>query len=305
MPRCRCGALFVLLLAAVLLPSPAFAWGFTAHKYIMRRAIDLLPPALKPLFVEHRDEVVMRVVDPDLWRNVGWDDDPNHFVNFGAPELGPYPFTAFPREHGAALEKFGIAALNRLGTLPWREAEEFGNLRRTFEGFARGNAYGASDAILFAAVASHYIQDAHQPLHASNNYDGQLTDQRGIHSRFERDLVERYESRLVVNPVPPRSVPSARDAAFEALLASHQLVAPLLAADKEAIGGRDAYDDVYFEAFFQKVKPMLEERLGAAITATASMIVSAWEQAGKPDLKNGSPRPIQRVQRAQTGQQAR
>jgi hypothetical protein len=82
-------------------------------------------------------------------------------------------------------------------------------------------------------------------------------------------------------------------------------VAPLLAADKEAIGGRDAYDDVYFEAFFQKVKPMLEERLGAAITATASMIVSAWEQAGKPDLKNGSPRPIQRVQRAQTGQQAR
>jgi hypothetical protein len=43
---------------------------------------------------------------------------------------------------------------------------------------------------------------------------------------------------------------------------------------------------------------MLEERLGAATTATASMIISAWEQAGKPDLKNGSPRPVQRVQRA-------
>ena len=298
MPRRRCGALVVLVLAAVLLPSPALAWGFAAHKYIMRRAIDLLPVAIKPFFVEHRDEMVFRVVDPDLWRNVGWEDDPNHFVNFGAPELGPYPFTAYPREYGAAFEKFGAAGLKRLGTLPWREAEEFGNLRRAFEGFAKGNPYGTTDAVLFAAVASHYIQDAHQPLHATNNYDGQLTGQTGVHARFERDLVERYESRLRVSPGAPKSVASPRDAAFNALIASHQLVVPILAADKEAIGGRDAYDDAYFEAFFLKVKPILEERLGAAITATASMVVSAWEQAGKPDLKNGTPRPVQKVQRA-------
>jgi len=29
--------------------------------------------------------------------------------------------------------------------------------------------YAPSDTVLFAAVASHYIQDAHMPLHASNN----------------------------------------------------------------------------------------------------------------------------------------
>ena len=53
------------------------------------------------------------------------------------PELGPYPFTALPREYGAALEKFGMATLKTIGMLPWREAEEFGNLRRAFEGFAQ------------------------------------------------------------------------------------------------------------------------------------------------------------------------
>ena len=298
MPRRRDRALLVLTLAALLLPAPASAWGFTAHKYIMRRAIDLLPAAIKPFFVEHRDEVVMRVVDPDLWRNVGWEDDPNHFVNFGTPDLGPYPFTALPREYGAALQKFGQAALKRNGTLPWREEEEFGNLRRAFEGFTKGYAYGGSDTVLFAAVASHYMQDATQPFHASNNYDGQLTGQHGVHARFERDLIERYESRLTVNPAPPRPVASPRDAAFDALIASYQLVAPVLAADKEALGTKDVYDDGYFEAFFLKVRPILEERLSAAITATASIIVTAWEQAGKPDLKNGAPRPLQRVQRA-------
>src|SRR6476646_1622143 len=152
MPRSRSGALLVVMLSIVLLPSPASAWGFTAHRYIMRRAIDILPAELKPFFMQHRDEVVLRVVDPDLWRNVGWEDDPNHFVNFGAPELGAYPFAAMPREYGAALEKFGPAKLKQLGTLPWREAEAFGNLRRAFEGFSRGALYG-TDAVLFAAVA--------------------------------------------------------------------------------------------------------------------------------------------------------
>ena len=91
---------------------------------------------------------------------------------------------------------------------------------------------------------------------------------------------------------------SPRDAAFDALIASNQRVEALLLADKEALGTKDAYDDAYFEAFFLKVKPILEERLGAAITATASVVISAWEQAGKPALKSGAPRPVQRVQRA-------
>ena len=70
-----------------LIPTPALAWGTAAHRYIMRRAIDLLPPEIRPFFIANADEIVVRVTDPDLWRTVGWDDDPNHFVDFGAPEL--------------------------------------------------------------------------------------------------------------------------------------------------------------------------------------------------------------------------
>src|SRR5450759_4491253 len=95
------------LLVATLVPASASAWGFAGHKYIMSRAIALLPPELKPLFERYRDEVVIRVVDPDLWRSAGWEDDPNHFVDFGMKELGEYPFNELPREYGAALEKFG------------------------------------------------------------------------------------------------------------------------------------------------------------------------------------------------------
>ena len=268
----------------VFAPSPASAWGFAAHRYIMARAIDLLPADLQPFFMHYRDELVIRVVDPDLWRNVGWEDDPNHFMNFGVREFGDYPFTELPREYGAAIEKFGMPTLRRNGLLPWREAEEFGNLRRAFESFTRRAAYAPTDAVLFAAAAAHYIQDAHQPLHASNNYDGQLTGNTGIHARFERDLFEKFEARLMVKPAPPKAITHPRDAAFDALLASYRLVDPILKADTAALGHSNTYDDRYFEAFFTAVKSILEQRLAASITATAGIIRGAWEQAGRPAL---------------------
>ena len=291
-------SIFALVAAVAGVPEPALAWGFAAHRLIMRRAIDLLPPELKPLFDRYRDEVVTRSVDPDLWRQVGWEDDPNHFLDFGVEEYGSYPFAALPREHGAALERFGAAVLKRNGLLPWREAEEFGNLRRAFEGFTRRAPYAPTDVVLFSAVAAHYMQDAHQPFHATANHDGQLTGNHGIHSRFERDLVERYHARLRLTPAPPSPVSSARDAAFDALLSGYQLVPAILQADTEAVGDRELYDDQYFDRFFGKVQTILEQRLAQSITATASVITGAWEQAGRPAVSADEPRPIPKVRRA-------
>lgn len=285
------------VVALVLAPSQAFAWGFVGHRLIMARAIELLPPELKPFFEKFRDEVIVRAVDPDVWRNVGWEDDPNHFVDFGMAELGPYPFTALPRERDKALEKFGARVMDRVGYLPWREAEMFGNLRRAFEGFASRSPYAVTDVVLFAPVASHYIQDAHQPLHASNNYDGQLTGNNGVHARFERDLIERFQSRLTLAPAPPHSVADARDFAFETLLASHQLVDAVIKADRDAAAGKEFYDDDYYEKFFAAIKPVLERRLGEAISATAGVIVGAWEAAGKPALSTTDARPLQRIRK--------
>jgi len=281
-------------LVIALAPSPAFAWGFDAHRFIMRRALDLLPPELKPLFMEKRDEIIVRVVDPDLWRNVGWPEDPNHFMDFGVKDYGAYPFTALPRDYGVALQKFGRATLERNGLLPWRTAEIFGQLQRTFEEFKRDAPYTVSNIVLFAPVLSHYVQDAYQPFHASDDYDGIQAGQRGIHSRFERDLFERFSDRLVINPPQPRPITNPRDASFDALLESYQLVGTIFKADKAALGTRGAYDDQYYEAFFASVKPVLEKRLSEAIAATAGAILGAWEQAGRPVLRLKDVRPLEK-----------
>jgi hypothetical protein len=289
--------IIAMMAATVFLPAPASAWSWEAHRFIMRRALEILPAEIKPFFMEHREEVVARSIDPDLWRDAGWEEDQNHFVNFGAPEMGPFPFVAFPRDQTAALEKFGEAGMKRLGTLPWRLQEMVGNLRRAFEGFPKGIGVSPQLTVLYSGAAAHYIQDATQPLHASNNYDGQLTDQRGVHSRFETGLIERFESRITITPGQPKAVASLRDYSFDTLLASYQKVDGILKADKEAIDAKDAYDDQYFEAFFAKVKPTFEGQLSTAVTATASIIMTAWDQAGRPALTLTRRAPL-KVQRA-------
>jgi len=287
----------LLLVASLLQAAPAAAWGFAGHRLIMRRALDLLPAELKPFFDQYREEVIIRSVDPDLWRNVGWEDDPNHFLDFGVPEYGKEPFAELPRDYDAALQKFGSAVLRRNGLLPWRAAEQFGNLRRGFEGFTRGSAYTSSDVILFSGVTAHYIQDAHQPFHATDNFDGAQTRNNGIHARFERDLIERFEARLHLAPAPPQAIANPRDYAFDVLIDSNRLVGAILEADTAAKSGKDAYDDDYFEKFFARVQSTLERQLSRSIAATAGVIIGAWEAAGRPSPALRDPRPVQRIRR--------
>src|ERR1700741_4685660 len=114
----------VLLAAFVALSSSASAWGFEAHKFIADRMIALLPAELRPLFEKRRAFIVERAIDPDLWRNVGWEQEPpNHFVDMDPEAFGPYPFAGLPREYGAAVQKFGKDFIDGQGQLPWRTAE--------------------------------------------------------------------------------------------------------------------------------------------------------------------------------------
>lgn len=284
-----------VLLSVVLQPAPASAWGFAAHQYIMRRALDLLPPELKPFFEQRREEVVVRVKDPDLWRNVGWPEDFNHFMDFGVKEYGDYPFAELPRDQTAALQKFGQATIQKNGRLPWRFAEAFGNLRRAFAGFGRNDRYAPDDTVLFAGMAAHYVQDAHMPLHAADNYDGQLTNQRGIHSRFESDLFERYQARFTFTPPPVAPISQPDAAAWDVLLDSYRQVEPLLKADKDAAAGLEFYDDTYFERLLTTAGPIMQRQIERAISATAATITGAWIEAGRPVVGPLKPRPPQKI----------
>lgn len=279
-------------------PQPAAAWGFEAHRLITDRAIELLPAELAPFFRKHRAVVVEHCIDPDLWRNAGFEQEPpRHFMDLDA--YGPPSATNPPRDYEAAVAKFGREMVDKNGLVPWRTAEISDRLVRGFQRQADpGAAFAANDVWFFSAVISHYIADAHVPLHAVLNYDGQLTNQHGIHSRFESELFQRYRTQLVIRPAAPKPFPNARDFVFDTLLASFSHVEPLLQADRRAVAGKTEYDDDYFEKLFREARPILEKRLNESITAVAAAIVGAWERAGRPAVPAERPAKPRKVRSA-------
>jgi hypothetical protein len=281
-----------------LSPEPAAAWGFDAHRFVMERAIVLLPEPLRAMFEKHRAMVVERAIDPDTWRTAGFDQEPpNHFLDLDWSGYGKYPFKELPRDYTAAVAKFGRERVHENGTVPWRAEEYFGNLRRAFEAYDRRGAFGSFDIMFFAAALGHYVSDAHVPFHAVENYDGQLSNQHGIHARFETFLFERYRNELTITPQPVGPVTNPRDFVFDAIVEGTQLVPPILKSDLEALGSGEVYDDRYYAAFFKANRVVLEQRLNESIASIAGIIVGAWEAAGKPALPLNPPSTPQRKRR--------
>jgi hypothetical protein len=159
-----------------------------------------------------------------------------------------------------------------------------GKLVRAFADVKAERAYAKDNIKFLSAVLAHYVGDAHVPFHAVVNYDGQLTNQHGLHSRFESQMFERYRARLRIRPTPITLNKPPRDFIFETLVVSASFVDPMLAADRAAIGSGEVYDRAYYDRFFAKAQPILERRLSEAIAATAAVITHAWEEGGKPSL---------------------
>ena len=286
MPGRPCAAVVAATLAILLAaPAPAQAWGFAAHRAIADAVIALLPAGLRPLFEQYRVAFVERSIDPDTWREAGFAEEAkHHYLDLDWEGFGPYPHAGLPRDYEAAVEKFGLARIEEMGTVPWRVEAFAAELRDAFGDFDRGPEYGRFPAVLFAAWITHYVSDAHVPFHAVVNYDGQLTGQRGIHGRFETNLYERFAGAWMMAPVARPAVAAPRDLVFDVLLEGTRLAPGVLAADREARVAGSRYGDAYYRALRDdgRAGSVLERRLNESIAAVAAVIAGAWDASGRP-----------------------
>lgn len=285
----------VLVVSAFVLASAARpeAWSFEVHRFIADRAIDRLPEPLRPFFRKHRAQVVEHAIDPDLWRNAGFEEEPpRHFLDMDA--FDAYPFAGLPHDYDQAVAKFGKDLVRKNGLLPWRTEEIYKKLVDAFANQKAGRFYALENIKFFTSILAHYISDAHVPFHAITNYDGQLTGQGGLHSRFETELFDRYERKLAIRPVPADVSKGPREFVFTTLTESARLTTDILAADKTALGSGEIYDRVYFDRFYASTKPTLERRISESIGAVAAIVTRAWEEGGKPDLPLNPPHRDQR-----------
>jgi hypothetical protein len=286
---------FTLLGVAFLLVS----WGIIGHERINRAAVMALPKPLQTFFYNHIDFITQESTVPDLRKYVIADknEGPKHYFdmeNFGNID-------SFPQTMADAKKKYDDKFLSKNGTLPWYIQEMMGKLTTAFKEKRK------NEILFIAADLGHYIADAHMPLHTSDNHDGQLTDQKGIHSLWESRIPELFVKNYKFNVAPATYYDNVDKAVWDMINDTHSLVPTLLAADK---GLRTSlqpnqifvtddqgnvvknkynsarYSDEYANKLHVALDGMVENQMKKAVTATASFWYTAWVNAGKPDLSS-------------------
>jgi len=169
---------FLLLLFVSILPAQnVYCWGFYAHQKINYYAVFLLPPEMMLLYKPNIGFLSEHAVDPDKRRYALPEEGARHFIDID--HYGVYPYIGLPRKWKDAVEKFGEDSLKQHGIVPWQVQNM---LYRLTDAFKEKNY---SLIMKCSAEIGHYISDAHVPLHASSNHNGQLTNQKGIHGFWE------------------------------------------------------------------------------------------------------------------------
>jgi len=271
-----------------------YCWGFFAHAKINYYAVFLLPPEMMLFYKPSIGFLSEHSVDPDKRRYAIADEGPRHYLDID--KYGTYPYPNLPRKWDDAVAKFGRDSLMQHGIVPWHVQIM---LSRLTEAFKEKNY---SRILKNSAEIGHYISDAHVPLHASSNHNGQYSNQRGIHgfweSRVPELLAEKQfdffigKAQYIKNPgefIWDRVLESAL-AADSVLRFEKELTAEFPPDQKFSFEERNGkvirqYSSAFTIAFNNKLDGMIERRMRQSIFCISSFWYTAWVNAGQPDLK--------------------
>jgi hypothetical protein len=235
---------------------------------------------MQPFFQANRQFLVQHVTD--LQEAV-----PKSVIPFEHPRLpdfveldhyGPFPFSALPRDYKNASSKFNRRTLDEYGVLPWQVGLYSKKLTDAF------HDHNWNEAKLSAALLAHYVTAAHDPFKTTVNFDGKLSGQSGVNERFGTGLVDRFQLFFFLKPSEAVFVHDPTDRAFEICLTAHAVLEAVLLADRRAHAGLTGYTDEYYDRFYAQAGTLLASQLSDAATDVGSYWMTAWINAGRPQL---------------------
>lgn len=297
----------VLLIAIVVLEAQsAHAWGRRGHSIVCQTAAYMTAKEEKGGFLKaHSFDLGYYCNIPDLaWKkgDLYQKEWFNHFMDLeifdrafkeaGDSVKNENPYLLSRDEFNA---KFPTIE-NSAGRAYWRVRELLAGMEQIIASLKRTDLdikerhEHQANWLLHAGAIGHYIGDLAQPLHVTENYDGQMTDQKGIHAWFEDTLVNELfleENRGLESDVLKKaeSIWRKRQKAWstktplalmeEVTTTSNHRLKKLLALDKR-MGRKD------LKKAAQTFRPMIVEQLaeGSALLAELWRRGLGWDYNG-------------------------
>ena len=181
------------------------------------------------------------------------------------------------------------------GILPYHMLTMKNRLTKAFE------SEDVNKILRLSADFGHYIGDAHVPLHTTENYNGQLTNQIGIHGFWESRIPELFADKEWDYMVGgAQYIVDPKEYFWDIVLTSSQLVDSVLTIEKRLskefpVDLQNCYTDrngqniktqceEYSRAFDEAMGGMVEERMQASIKAVGEVWYTCWVDGGRPNL---------------------
>ncbi len=256
------------------------------------------------------DYPAFKLKDPEMARQVGFSQLPGDeyrkfFITKVMPQYYEEEWTLDCEEIsewlGYNLADFNcnkIIAVDRFsayGILPYHLVQMQKRMTAAFEN------KNEAQILRLCTEMGHYIGDGSVPLHTTENYNGQLTNQVGIHAFWESRLPELFADQQYDFFVGKATYIEDPKAFFwDLVLESHSLLDSVLLIEKELSQSfpkdkQYCYEErlditvrtqckEYARAYHERMQGMVEKRMTDAIHAIGSAWFTAWVDAGQPDL---------------------
>ena len=273
------------------LPGNVPGWGFLAHKQINRSAVFALPVPLFGFYKENIEYITDHAVSPDKRRYAVDGEAAHHYIDLD--HYGASPFDSLPFRWTDAEAKFTRDSLYAHGVIPWHIVKVFYRLKMAFE------EKDSKRILKYSADLGHYIGDAHVPLHCTSNYNGQLTNQHGIHGFWETRLPELFLAEYDLLTGTCKYIDNVQQTAWDIIKESANAIDSVLHFERqlhdkfppdrkyswEQKGNQSikVYSREYSEAYDRMLNGMVERRFRSSVVAAAAFWYTAWLEAGQPD----------------------
>ena len=231
-------------------------------------------------------------VNPDKRRYAIEGEAPRHFIDIDY--YGDKALWEMPRYWRQAVEMYTEEVLLNHGIVPWHIYRMKHSLTEAFR------QKDVERILKLSADIGHYIADANVPLHTSENYNGQLTGQEGIHGLWESRLPELFFDTYDLLVGKAAYVKEPQQRAWEAIITAHKAVDSVLQLEKKLTAEFPAmqkysfeqrgatlqkvYSRAYSKAYHTMLEGQVERQIRASIKMVGDFWMTCWVDAGQPDL---------------------
>lgn len=263
---------YIFIPIIVLTALMVMGWGQNGHRIINSKSVQTFPSSLNHL-LHWADSLGNHASDADYRKSTDPSESPKHYIDIdNYPEFVQNGYISQSFDSVVALH--GLSFVMDQGTLPWTIITTMDSITAAFR---RGDN---QRAMLLSADLGHYVGDAHNPLHITKNYNGQLTGQSGVHSRYETTMINRYLAEIQYTNDSAVYISDVSDFVFRMLYENYVYVDSVLYADALAkvITGSTS-SNAYYQNLWNLSKGFTIKLLKKASYQLGALIYTAWINA--------------------------